>query len=65
MSETDAKQIKKQWAKLKRQASEIAGEIHDVVEDTLWSEYDRLPELCQKLVAACKKAQNFQKQQGL
>ncbi|MBF0447437.1 MAG: hypothetical protein HQL67_04475 [Magnetococcales bacterium] len=65
MSDANNSEIKKQWAKLKRQASEVAGEIHDVVEDTLWSDYDRLPELSQKLVEACRKAQSFQAEHGL
>jgi hypothetical protein len=34
-------EAKKELAKLKREATEIAGKIHDIVEDTLWSEYER------------------------
>ena len=33
---------KKELAKLKRLATEIAGQIHDIVEDTLWTEYKNL-----------------------
>ncbi|OSM04028.1 CCE_0567 family metalloprotein [Magnetofaba australis] len=62
---SDEKELKKQLAKLKRLASELAGEIHDVVEDTLWSEYDRLPELSKDLVAACEKAKAFQAENNL
>lgn len=32
----DEKELKKELARLKRLAVEIAGEIHDIVEDTLW-----------------------------
>ena len=57
MSETlDAK---KELAKLKRLAQELAGAIHDIVEETLWQEYAQLPALSQKLVAAVKKAEAF------
>ena len=31
----DEKELKKELARLKRVAVEIAGEIHDIVEDTL------------------------------
>jgi len=30
---------------------EIAGEIHDIVEDTIWSDYVRLPELSRKILS--------------
>lgn len=57
MSETlDAK---KELAKLKRLAQELAGAIHDIVEETLWQEYAQLPALSQKLVAAVEKAEAF------
>ncbi|ABK43697.1 conserved hypothetical protein [Magnetococcus marinus MC-1] len=61
----DEKALKKQLAKLKRVASETAGEIHDIVEDTLWSQYDRLPELGTLLAAQCKEALEFEKANGL
>ncbi|MBP8172934.1 MAG: hypothetical protein KAY06_02835 [Aeromonadaceae bacterium] len=57
MSETlDAK---KALAKLKRLAQELAGVMHDIVEETLWQEYAQLPALSQKLVAAVEKAEAF------
>ncbi len=45
----DEKEIKKTFAGCKRKVVEIAGEIHDIVEDTIWTDYDRLPILSQKI----------------
>lgn len=64
MSE-EAKALKKEWAKRKRMAVEIASEIHDIVEDTLWMDYVKMPELSEKLVAAVKEANNFKAENGL
>jgi len=55
------KEKKKEYAKLKRLAVEIASEIHDIVEDTLWSDFEKMPELSEKLVRACKVAEEFKK----
>ena len=63
MSETvDAR---KELAKLKRLAQELAGAIHDIVEETLWQEYEQLPALSQKLVAAVERAEAFRLQHQL
>ena len=43
-------------ARLKRQASELAAQIHDNVEERLWQDYQRLPELCQQLIATIEAA---------
>jgi hypothetical protein len=40
----------KKIAKTKRQCQEIAGKIHDVVEETLWTDYNELPELSLQLI---------------
>jgi len=40
----------KELAKMKRYCVETAGEIHDIVEDRLWSDYHMLPELAEKIV---------------
>lgn len=64
MSE-EAKALKKEHAKLKRQAVEIASEIHDIVEDTLWSDYVKMPELSEKLVKAVHEANTFKADNGL
>ncbi|MDX2471857.1 MAG: CCE_0567 family metalloprotein [SAR324 cluster bacterium] len=58
---TDAIETKKKLAKLKRIATEIAGQIHDVVEENLWTDYAELPELSEKLIVACQEVKAFQK----
>ena len=55
----DEKELKKELARLKRLAVEIAGEIHDIVEDTLWVKYNELPVLSAKIVEAIKEAEAF------
>ena len=64
MSE-EVKALKKELAKRKRQAVEIASEIHDIVEDTLWMDYTKMPELSDKLVAAVEEANKFKTENGL
>jgi hypothetical protein len=64
MSE-ETKALKKELAKRKRQAVEIASEIHDIVEDTLWMDYSKMPELSEKLVKAVKEANSFKADNGL
>jgi hypothetical protein len=55
----DQTELKKEHAKLKRIAVEFAGQIHDIVEDTLWTEYEQLPILSAKVVEAVKEANAF------
>ena len=50
---------------MKRQATEIASQIHDIVEDTLWTEYNELPILSAQLVKACEAYYAFKKEQDL
>jgi len=64
MSE-DIKEKKKELAKYKRLAVEIASEIHDIVEDTLWTDAVRMPELSEKLLTAVNKANAFKAANGL
>jgi hypothetical protein len=64
MSE-ETKALKKELAKRKRMAVEIASEIHDIVEDTLWTDYTKMPELSEKLLAAVKEANTFKAENGL
>ncbi|MBU0721655.1 hypothetical protein KJ877_09960 [bacterium] len=64
MSE-ETKELKKELAKRKRMAVEIASEIHDIVEDTLWTDHVKMPQLSQKLVAAVEEANKFKKDNGL
>lgn len=64
MSE-EVKTLKKELAKRKRMAVQIASEIHDIVEDTLWVDYDKMPDLSQKLIVAVKEANAFKSENGL
>ena len=61
----DEKELKKELARLKRMAVEIAGEIHDIVEDTLWVKYNELPILSAKIVEASREADAFKEQHKL
>ncbi len=53
----------KMIAKKKRIIMEVAGQIHDVVEETLWQDYVQLPELSEKLIALIEDLKAFQKSQ--
>ena len=64
MSE-ETKELKKELAMRKRKAVEIASEIHDIVEDTLWMEYTKMPDLSAKLVEAVEEANRFKAENGL
>ena len=55
----EQKEIKKQYAGYKRKVTEIAGEIHDIVEDTIWTDYTKLPELSEKVAIAMKDVNDF------
>jgi hypothetical protein len=55
----EQKEIKKEYAGYKRKVTEIAGIIHDIVEDTIWTEYDKLPTLSQELQEAMKPVLEF------
>ncbi|MGE4294548.1 MAG: CCE_0567 family metalloprotein [Campylobacterales bacterium] len=56
---------KKELAKIKREATEIAGKIHDIVEDTLWSEYNELLPLSQALITKCEQFYAYKKAHNL
>jgi NADH:ubiquinone oxidoreductase subunit E len=64
MSE-EKKELKKELAKYKREATEIASQIHDIVEDTLWVDFVKMPELAEQLVVAVSKANTFKAENGL
>lgn len=64
MSE-DIKAVKKELAKRKRLAVEVASEIHDIVEDTLWTDYVKMPELSEKLRVLVEEANTFKAENGL
>lgn len=65
MTPEEKKEMKRELAKRKRMAVEIASEIHDIVEDTLWTDYTKMPELSEKLIAAVKEANSFKAEAGL
>ncbi|MDR3347489.1 MAG: hypothetical protein LBN32_02635 [Helicobacteraceae bacterium] len=56
---------KKELAKLRREAQEIAAKIHDIVEDTLWSEYESLLPLSKELIERVKKFYAFKSENDL
>lgn len=62
---TEVQDPQKILAKKKRIIMEVAGQIHDVVEDSLWSDYQRLPELSQSMLELMAGLQQFKQQQGL
>jgi len=55
----EQKEIKKQYAGYKRKVTEVAGDMHDIVEDTIWTEYTRLPELSEKIIVLMEDVNNF------
>jgi enamine deaminase RidA (YjgF/YER057c/UK114 family) len=58
----DEKEIKKMFAKQKRKVSEIAGEIHDIVEDTIWVDYVKLPALSEQVQEAMREVVKMREQ---
>lgn len=58
----EQKEIKKEYAKYKRIVTELAGVMHDIVEDTIWTEYDKLPELSEKIKVAMVDVNNMKAQ---
>ena len=64
MSE-EIKEFKREYAKRKRLAVEIASEIHDIVEDSVWTDHVKMPELAAKLVEAVEYANAYKAEKGL
>ena len=54
MTDDELKGLDKEVKKLKRQASEWASQLHDLVEDRLPAAYDEIPGLAQATYDACK-----------
>ena len=52
--ELDEKELKKEFAGYKRKVTELAGEIHDIVEDTIWTNYTQLAPLSAQIEEAMK-----------
>jgi uncharacterized coiled-coil DUF342 family protein len=56
----EQKELKKELAKYKRKVVELAGEVHDIVEDTIWTNYVKLPKLSDDINNAMKEVIEFQ-----
>lgn len=54
MSEDELRELEKEVKKLKRIASEWAGQMHDLVEERLPAAYEEIPGLAQSTFDACK-----------
>jgi hypothetical protein len=54
MHEDELKALKKDVSTKKRIATEWASQIHDLVEDRLFSDYSQLVELAEHTAAACE-----------
>lgn len=54
MTEEELKDLEKEVKKLKRIASEWAGQLHDLVEDRLPAGYQEIPGIAQSTFDACK-----------
>jgi len=55
----EQKELKKELAKYKRKVMEIAGVIHDIVEDSIWTDYQKLSELSNDIEVAMKVVTEF------
>lgn len=55
----EQKQLKKELAKYKRKVMELAGVMHDIVEDTIWSDYEKLPQLSEDIIKAMNEVNLF------
>lgn len=53
MNDDELKALQKAVRKKKRIATEWASQVHDLVEDQLWSGYEELPDLARKTAEAC------------
>jgi hypothetical protein len=54
LTEEEIKTLDKEVKKLKRIASEWAGQLHDLVEDRLPAGYEEIPGIAQSTYDACK-----------
>lgn len=55
----EQKEKKKELAKYKRKVVEKAGVMHDIVEDTIWTDYVKLPQLSEEIALAMKDVESF------
>ncbi len=54
MNEDELNALQKEVSQKKRIATEWASQVHDLVEDRLWSAYGELPQLAQQTLEACQ-----------
>jgi hypothetical protein len=54
MTPEELKAMRKQVSKAKRIATEKAGELHDLVEDSLPAGYENLPAMAEECYKACQ-----------
>ncbi|WP_428023317.1 CCE_0567 family metalloprotein [Arcobacter sp.] len=55
----EQKEKKKELAKYKRKVVELAGVMHDIVEDTIWTDYVKLPKLSEDIGLAMQDVESF------
>ena len=61
-SDEELKEMQKKVRRLKRIASERAGELHDLVEDRLPAAYEEIPSVASATYEACKAWAEAEKQ---
>ena len=54
MSTEETKDLEKQVAKLKFIAGQKASDLHDLIEDRLWAEFEDIPAVSEAAYNACK-----------
>ena len=54
MSTEETRDLEKQVAKLKFIAGQKASELHDLIEDRLWSDFEEIPAVSKATYEACK-----------
>lgn len=55
----EQKELKKELAKYKRKVMEIAGVMHDIVEDSIWTDYQKLSGLSKDIEVAMQALNEF------
>jgi outer membrane receptor for ferric coprogen and ferric-rhodotorulic acid len=55
----EQKESKKELAKYKRKVIELAGVVHDIVEDSIWTDYTKLPKLGEDIILAMDEVNAF------
>ncbi|MDZ8119369.1 CCE_0567 family metalloprotein [Pontiella agarivorans] len=60
MSTEEIKDLEKQVTRLKFIAGQKAGDLHDLIEDRLWAEFEDIPAVSEAAYNACKAWQTKQ-----